>query len=92
MFESLKGRKLYRSPKDSLLFGVCSGLGHYLQIDVVFVRLGVIVLAFLINPVLVALLYVIAVAIMPLDPLHQKVATHQEPKDVTDTEATGERH
>jgi len=37
MFDQLKGKKLYRSPRDGVIFGICSGLAHYLQVDVIFV-------------------------------------------------------
>jgi phage shock protein C len=83
MFEHLKGKKLYRSPKDALVFGVAAGLGQYLQVDVVFVRLVLIALAFLSGwwPMLLA--YIVAVVLVPIDPAQDTVASKQEPKDVT---------
>lgn len=83
MFEYLKHKKLYRSPKDALAFGVAAGLAQYLQIDVVFVRLVLIGLAFLTGWWPVPLLYVIAMVLMPIDPAQDTVAKSQEPKDVT---------
>ena len=38
-------RKLYRSRTDSMLAGVCGGLGQYLQIDPTLVRLGFVLTA-----------------------------------------------
>ena len=35
-------RKLYRTPKDSILFGVCGGLAEHLNIDPILIRIGVI--------------------------------------------------
>ncbi len=83
MFQHLKNRKLYRSPKDALIFGVAAGLAHYLQVDAVFVRLVLVALAFLSGwwPMLVV--YVVGVVLMPIDPAQDTVAKSQEPKDVT---------
>ena len=38
--------KLTKSHRDKMLFGVCSGLGEYLDIDSILVRLAFLVLAF----------------------------------------------
>ena len=83
MFERLKGKKLYRSPRDGVLFGICSGLALYLDIDVIFVRLIVLGLLFLSHgwPIIVA--YVLAVFIVPIDPAQDTVSAVQTPKDVT---------
>lgn len=83
MFEYLKHKKLYRSPRDALIFGICAGLGNYLQIDVVFVRLVFIGVAFLTGWWPVPLLYGIAMVLMPVDPAQDTVARTQQPKDVT---------
>jgi len=84
MFDTLKGKKLYRSPRDGVLFGICAGLGHYLDVDVVFVRLIVIVLAFLSHGWPVVLAYGIGVFIVPIDPSQDTVSGEQTPKDVTE--------
>ena len=83
MFEHLKNKKLYRSPKDALIFGVGAGLAHYLEADVIFVRLFMAVLAYFSGwwPVLLA--YIIAVVLMPIDPAQDTVASNQEPEDIT---------
>lgn len=88
MFNHLKNRKLYRSPKDGLVFGICSGLAHYLQVDVVFVRLIFILgtIASGVWPLVVA--YVVALILVPIDPAQESVETHQKPADVT--QSTGE--
>ncbi|MFA5421090.1 MAG: PspC domain-containing protein [Patescibacteria group bacterium] len=39
-------KKLYRSSKDRMLFGVCGGLAEYLNIDSIIVRLVFIILLF----------------------------------------------
>lgn len=83
MLEYLKDKKLYRSPKDALVFGVAAGLAHYLEVDVVFVRLSMVALAFLSGwwPMLLA--YIAGVLLMPIDPAQDTVEHHQKPKDVT---------
>ena len=83
MFEHLKNRNLYRSPKDALAFGVAAGLAHYFEIDVVFVRLLVVLLAFLSGWWPTLLLYIIAIFLIPVDPAQDSVASDQRPKDVT---------
>ena len=57
-------KKLMRDPKDRILGGVCSGLGLYLTLDTVFVRLIVILLTFLAG--ISILFYIIAWIIIPL--------------------------
>lgn len=86
MFDHLKNKKLYRSPKDSLIFGVCSGLANFFQVDVVLVRLGVIALAVFFHFWPAAVLYVVAMFLMPIDPMQDTVPTNQQPKDVTPAE------
>ena len=83
MFEHLKQRKLYRSPKDALVFGVGAGLAHYLQVDVIFVRLVLVALAYISGWWPMFLLYVAGVVLMPIDPAQDTVSSEQEPKDVT---------
>lgn len=83
MFEKLKGKKLYRSPAHALILGVCSGIARYFDVDGVFVRLAVAVLAVVSGFWPMVLVYAVAVFLMPVDPAQATVATHQEPKDVT---------
>ena len=35
---SLRDKKLYRQPKDKMIAGICTGVGEYLEIDPVIVR------------------------------------------------------
>ncbi|HUO75844.1 MAG TPA: PspC domain-containing protein [Candidatus Paceibacterota bacterium] len=83
MFDKLKGKKLYRSPRDGMLFGICAGLAHYLDIDVVFVRLIVVVLTFLAHIWPVVLVYAVGMFLIPIDPSQDHVSDVQTPKDVT---------
>jgi phage shock protein PspC (stress-responsive transcriptional regulator) len=45
-YSSQKSKKLYRDGSDRFLGGVSSGMAHYLNIDVIWVRLGWLVAAF----------------------------------------------
>lgn len=91
MFQHLKNRKLYRSPRDAVVFGICAGLAQYLQVDPVFVRLVVIALAFLSKGWPMLILYVVAAFVVPIDPAQDTVASHQAPKDVTPQSKTEEK-
>jgi phage shock protein C len=89
-FPHLKGRKLYRSPKDAIVFGICAGLADYLQVDPVFVRLSAVVLAFFANIWPAVLAYGIGAFLIPIDPAQDTVAANQRPKDVTPKKAETE--
>lgn len=41
----MEPRKLYRSDRDKMLFGVCGGLGEYLNVDPTIIRLVWAILA-----------------------------------------------
>ena len=79
----LRNKKLRRSPSDAILLGIASGIGHYLDIDPVFVRLGWLVLAVLTKVWPAVILYLILFFVMPIEPSQAKVSSHQQPKDVT---------
>ncbi|MCC6405463.1 MAG: PspC domain-containing protein [Candidatus Yanofskybacteria bacterium] len=83
MFVNLKGRKLYRSPADGVLFGVASGLARYLDVDAVFVRLLWLVLGVIAHVWPAIVVYALSVFLIPVDPAQETVARSQEPKDVT---------
>lgn len=44
--EEITVRKLYRSSKDSMLAGVCGGLGQYLKVDSTIIRILFVLLLF----------------------------------------------
>lgn len=48
--------KLYRPKVDRVIGGVCAGIGHYLEIDPIFIRILFVVLAFQPFPVLIVYL------------------------------------
>lgn len=55
-------KKLYRSETNSMLAGVCGGLGDYFGVDATLVRLGWVLIS-LMGPGLIA--YIIAAIIVP---------------------------
>jgi len=57
-------RKLYRSSKDSMLAGVCGGLGQYFNFDSTLIRL-LFVLLFFIGFGAIFLVYLVWIFIVP---------------------------
>lgn len=50
MFGNLKGKRLFRNPKDKVIAGVCSGLAQYLDLkDPAIMRVAFVVIAFLLS-------------------------------------------
>jgi phage shock protein PspC (stress-responsive transcriptional regulator) len=80
---NIKNKKLYRSPRDGIVLGIASGIGHFLEIDPVFVRLVWLALAIVTNLWPAILLYGVLFFLVPIDPAQDTVPAHQEPKDVT---------
>lgn len=62
-------QRLYRSRSDSVLGGICGGLGDYWGIDPVFLRVILIFITVVTAVVPVALCYLIAWMIIPLAPV-----------------------
>jgi phage shock protein C len=59
-------KRLYRSKRDRILGGVCAGLGNYLNLDPVLIRVGWVVAFFAAGIGFLA--YLIAWIIIPEDP------------------------
>ena len=79
-------KRLYRSPKDGILLGIGSGLGHYFDKDPVIIRLGIVIVALIVKVWPMAILYGLMFLIIPVDPAQAKVSSAQEPRDVTGSE------
>ncbi len=62
----MSDKRLIRSRDDRMLFGVCAGLAHYLNIDPIIVRLLVVLLTLWNGIGLLA--YVVLAIIMPQEP------------------------
>jgi len=56
-------KKLFRDSDDKVIFGVCSGLGHYFGIDALIIRLAFIIMLFTFgSPILI---YIILTILIP---------------------------
>ncbi len=62
-----KGKKLYKSEDNRILFGVCGGVAEYFGIDATLVRLVWAALSVLFGMGL--WIYILAVIIMPREPV-----------------------
>jgi phage shock protein PspC (stress-responsive transcriptional regulator) len=80
---NLKDKRLYRSPKEGILLGIAAGVGHYLEVDPVFVRLVWVGVAALTHIWPAVLLYGALFFVVPVDPAQETVPQSQTPKDVT---------
>ncbi len=60
-------KKLYRSKTDRRLVGICGGLGKYFRIDSNIIRLIFVVLLFVTGFFPMAVVYIIAIGIIPED-------------------------
>lgn len=56
-------KKLFRSNRDSMIAGICGGIAEYYNLDVTVVRMGVVLAALFIPPIIVA--YLIGIVIIP---------------------------
>ena len=59
-------RKLYKSDKDKVLFGVCGGIAEYFGVDSTWIRLAWVLVSLLGGSGVLA--YIIAVLIVPDEP------------------------
>jgi phage shock protein C len=59
-------KKLYRSRKNSMIAGVCGGLGEYFNVDPIIMRLAAVILVFADGIGLLA--YIIAWIVIPRNP------------------------
>lgn len=74
-------RRLFRDPDDRIIGGVCSGLGHYFDINQVWIRLAFAISFFVFGSG--ALLYFILMIIMPkAETTAEKLEMRGEPVDV----------
>lgn len=62
-------KKLYRSRRKKMLFGICGGLSDMLNIDVTLLRILLIVLALFTSGVII-LAYILAGIVIPKEPDH----------------------
>lgn len=63
-FKKFSKKRLFRDPQNSMLGGVCSGLSHYLNVDVTWVRI-IVVLLFFLSASTVGIAYIILWIVVP---------------------------
>lgn len=63
-----KFRKLYRTPRNRKIAGVCGGVAEYLRMDATIVRVIFIILLFGTGVVPVCITYVVAASLVPMKP------------------------
>ncbi|MCR4663513.1 MAG: PspC domain-containing protein [Endomicrobiaceae bacterium] len=61
-------KQLTRLPNDKIIWGICAGLAQYFDIDKTVVRIIMVLFLIFTGFFPIALLYVIAYFIMPVDP------------------------
>lgn len=61
-------KQLTRLPNDKIIWGICSGLAQYFELDKTVVRIIVVLLLLFTGFFPVGLLYIIAYFIIPVDP------------------------
>lgn len=69
-------KRLYKSREDKMLFGVCSGVAEYFEIDPTLVRLGAAILVFTSIGIPA---YIVAAIVMPEKPTNFQ--TKEQPKE-----------
>lgn len=68
----MKGKKLYRSTSDKVLTGLCGGLGNYLGIDTVVIRLVWLLIVIFTGFFPGVVVYIVAALIVPKQKKHAK--------------------
>ena len=61
-------KQLTRLPNDKIIFGICSGIAQYFEIDKTVVRIIMVLLLLCTGLFPITILYIIAYFIMPIDP------------------------
>lgn len=80
-------RRFFRDPDDKVIGGVCSGLGHYFDIDPVWIRIGFVVLVALGGSGI--LFYLLLMIIIPkAETTAEKLEMRGEPVDVNNISRT----
>ena len=62
----MEPKRLFRSRNDKIIAGICGGLGKYLDIDPIVIRIILIILLFTVGSGI--LIYLIAWILIPLEP------------------------
>lgn len=76
-----KRRRLFRDPDEKIVGGVCTGIGHYFDIDPVWIRLG-FVLAFVLGGTGALFYFLLMIIIPKAETTAEKLEMRGEPVDV----------
>src|SRR5512140_517610 len=79
----IRNKKLHRYPSEAIILGIAAGIGHFFEVDPVFVRHIWLLVALLTHVWPMIILYAILFFLMPIEPSQETVAAEQQPKDVT---------
>lgn len=74
----IKGKKLYKSRDNKVIFGVFGGLGEFFEMDPVLFRVGFIVLAMFMAFVPGVIAYIFMALIMPEKPENVYTEAHEK--------------
>lgn len=69
-------KKIYRSEENTMLGGVFGGVGDYFNIDPTIIRIVAILITLVTGFVPMALVYLLAVLVIPIHPTHAGVRIH----------------
>jgi phage shock protein C len=79
-------KRLYRSRKNRMLGGVCGGIAEYFEIDPVIIRLIAVALFFVGGSAILA--YIIALIVIPYEPLETAAGQNRETAPAAATAAS----
>ena len=72
-------KRFYRNTDDQILFGVCSGVADYFEIDPTIVRLLYVLMSCFCPPMIIV--YFVAGVIMPTKPKYKEAKIIEEKED-----------
>lgn len=76
----METKKLYRSRKDKIIFGVCGGIAEYFEIDPVIIRLVFLLLG--LSGGVGIVIYIIGAIIIPEEPLSSSKKSDSSAEDI----------
>jgi len=74
MIKNMKKKRIYRSEKNKVIAGVFGGLGEYLNLDAVILRLAWVLLVIFTGFIPGLIAYLVAVIIIPKEPISKEPA------------------
>ncbi len=84
--ESYANKKLYRDPDDAKVAGVCSGIGHYINIDALWVRIIFIILSLATSGTFVVVYFLLWFLVPKANTTAEKLQMRGEPVNLNNIE------